>query len=209
MTILFIFSLTIEGLPPVNGEMRAWVYKVNSRRPGRLIHATAPKTGAAGTPVTGWHFDRFFRYRGQSPYGMGGEGWIRSPLSWAHLKRVRRGDLFLCYQSDERRIYGLARAAGAGYEDPRGRRLGRYAPGGRSSRTNSIDFAPRGLRLRNPLPVAAPGHRELFSHVRAFTVPSRGTIHPLAADELRPVLRAIVAANPAQRAAIRVFVEPR
>ena len=76
--------------------MRAWVYKVNSRRPGRL---------------TGWHFDQYFRYRGQQPYEMGGEGWIRSPQSWAHLRRVRRNDLFLCYQSDERRIYGLARAA--------------------------------------------------------------------------------------------------
>ena len=163
--------------------MRAWVYKVNSRRPG---------------PLTGWHFDTFFRYRGPKPYEMGGEGWIRSPMSWAHLQKVRPGDLFVCYQSDERRIYGLARAADRAYED---------RPG--SGRFNSIDLAPRGLRLRRPLWVAAPEHRAVFAHVRAFTVPSRGTIHPLAADELRYLLRAITALNPEQRDAIRAWPRRR
>ncbi len=159
--------------------MRAWVYKVNSRRAG---------------PLTGWHFDTYFRYRGRKPYEMGGQGWIRSPLSWAHLKKVRKGDLFLCYQSDERRIYALARAAGDGYE---------HLPG--SGQFNCIDFAPRGLRLKNTLSVAAPEHRAVFAHVRAFTVPSRGTIHPLAADELRYVLRALIAENLNQRRAIRAW----
>lgn len=160
--------------------MRAWVYKVNSRRPG---------------PLTGWHFDSYFCDRGTRPYEMGGEGWIRSPHSWAHLKRVRRGDLFICYQSDERRIYGLARAAGTGYE---------AAPG--SGQVNCIDFAPRGFRLQHPLAVAAPQHRPVFAHIGAFTVPSRGTIHPLAADEWRCVWRAILAENPEQKAALRAWL---
>src|SRR5437867_12992850 len=98
--------------------MRAWVYKVNSKRPGLL---------------TGWHFDQYFRNRRRSPYEMGGEGWIRSPQSWANLAHVRKGDLFLCYQSDERRIYGLARAAGSAYESPAG-----------SGRLNSVNFERRG-----------------------------------------------------------------
>lgn len=160
--------------------MRAWVYKVNSRRPG---------------PLTGWHFDSYFRYRGRKRYEMGGEGWIRSPLSWAHLKKVRKGDLFVCYQSDERRIYGLARAASDGYE---------HLPG--SGHFNCIDFAPVGLRLRNPLAVSAPAYRAVFAHVRAFTVPSRGTIHPLAADEFRYVLRSMLAENPEQSEAIRAWL---
>jgi hypothetical protein len=151
--------------------MRAWVYKVNSR------------TG-------GWHFDQYFRYRGRHACDMGGADWIRSPQSWAHLRRVRRGDLFVCYQADERRIYGLARAAGEGYES---------LPG--SGRFDSIDFAPGGLRLRNPVDVRAP----LFRHLRAFTVPSRGTIHRLAPDEWRALRRHLIAANPEQKDRILAF----
>jgi len=152
--------------------VRVWVYKVNARRPGRF---------------TGWHFRQYFGYRGGRPYEMGGREWIRSPQSWARLRRVRRGDLFVCYQSDERKIYGLARAASPGYESLRG-----------SGVFDSIDFTPRGLRLKNPVDVRAP----LFRHLRAFTVPSRGTIHRLAADEHRALLRHLVALNPTQRSAI-------
>lgn len=160
--------------------MRTWVYKVNARRPGRL---------------TGWHFDHYFRYRGERPYSMGGQGWIRSPLSWERLKHVRKGDLFVCYQSDERRIYGLAIAATPGYEE---------LPD--SGRFNCVDFEPGGLRLRRPVHVAAPQHRAVFAHVGAFTVPSRGTIHALAADETRYVLGALIAENAKQREAIQAWL---
>jgi hypothetical protein len=159
--------------------VRAWVYKVNAKRPGRF---------------TGWHFKQFFRYRGRHPYDMGGRDWIRSPMSWARLRRVRRGDLFVCYQSDERRIYGLARTASAGYES---------LPG--SGCFDSVDFVPCGLRLQAPVDVRGP----LFRHIRAFTVPSRGTIHALAADELRALLKELIAANPAQRQPILAFAGSR
>lgn len=162
-----------------SANMRAWVYKVNSKRPGRF---------------TGWHFDEYFRYRGRRPYDMGGRDWIRSPLSWQRLRRVRRGDLFLCYQADERRIYGLARAASDGYES---------LPG--SGFFDSVDFEPRGLRLKNSVSVSRGTAREVFRHVRAFTVPSRGTIHAVAHDELCAVLRQLIAANLAQRQAILRF----
>lgn len=174
-------------LPP----MRAWVYKVNSKRPGRF---------------TGWHFQQFFRYRGRcapsasasggQPYDMGGRDWIRSPLSWQRLRRVHRGDLFVCYQADERKIYGLARAATAGYES---------LPG--SGFFDSVDFEPRGLRLENPVSVQRPPACTVFRHLRAFTVPSRGTIHALAADELRALLRVLIILNPAQRQALAAFAQ--
>ena len=159
--------------------LRAWVYKVNARRPGRF---------------TGWHFDEYFRYRGCQPYDMGGRDWIRSPMSWARLRRVRRGDLFVCYQSDERKIYGLSRATTPGYES---------LPG--SGIFDAVDFEPRGLRLKNPVDVRHPLARQTFQHIRAFTVPSRGTIHALAAGELRAALRQLVAFNPSQRDAILAF----
>ena len=161
-------------------RMKAWVYKVNSHRPGKL---------------TGWHFDQYFSYRGNKPRPMGGEGWIRSPQSWVRLGRVKRGDLFLCYQSDERKIYGLGRAASDGYES---------RPN--SGRFNCVDFAPRGLRLDEPVNISRPEHRAVFAHVRAFTVPSRGTIHSLAADELRAIIRLISRANPRQAKMIQSLV---
>lgn len=160
--------------------MSYWVYKVNSRRPGRL---------------TGWHFDQYFRYRGEKSYEMGGQGWIRSPMSWERLRHVRRGDVFLCYQADERKIYGLARAATGGYESHRA-----------SGRYNCVDFAPEGLRLDEPLNISRPENRAVFAHVRAFTVPSRGTIHALAKDEFRYILRALSRANPRQKKALAAFL---
>jgi hypothetical protein len=159
--------------------MSAWVYKVNSHRPGRH---------------TGWHFDRFFRSRRRGPYDMGGHEWIRSPQSWARLRKVRPGDLFLCYKYDERKIYGLARSAGPGYES---------LPG--SGIFDSVDLQAGGLRLTVPVPVAHRRTQNVFRHVAAFTVPSRGTIHALGRDELRAVLAVLVEFNPAQREAIRRF----
>lgn len=171
--------------------MRVWVYKVNSRRPGKF---------------TGWHFDQYFHARRRRPIDMGGRDWIRSAQSWQRLRRVRRGDLFVCYQSDERKIYGLARAATDGYESLPG--LSRAKSRG-SDRYDSVDFVPptRGgaLRLKNLVDVRQP----VFRHLRAFAVPSRGTIHALAADEWRALLREILACNPEQRRSIQSFVRRR
>jgi hypothetical protein len=152
--------------------MRAWVYKINRRS-------------------TGGHCDNFLRYRGRRPFEMGGRDWIRSPQSWACLRRVRRGDLFVCHQTDERRIYGLGRAFAAGYES---------LPG--SGRFDSVDFCARGLRLEHPVDVRQP----LFRFVRAFTTPSQGTIHSLAADEWRALLSLLIAANQEQKREILAFV---
>ncbi len=162
--------------------MQKWVYKVNARRPGKL---------------TGWHFDEYFRYRGRKRYPMGGDGWIRSPQSWERLRHVRRGDLFLCYQAEERKIYGLAQAATDGYES---------RPG--TGRFNCVDFAPGGLRLVEPVNISRPENRDVFAHVRAFTVPSRGTIHPVAEDEFRAILRALGRANLRQKKALKAFLRP-
>ena len=161
--------------------MNAWVYKVNSRRPGL---------------ATGWHFDNFFRSRARRPCQMGGREWIRSPQSWARLRQVRAGDLFLCYQSDERKIYGLARSAGSGYESLTG-----------SGIYDSVDFQASGLRLDVPIPVAHPSTRAIFGHVAAFCVPSRGTIHALRRDELRAILALLGRFNPKQRKTIGLYAK--
>lgn len=159
--------------------MSYWVYKVNSRR----------FVGSKG-----WHFDRFFRARRKRPYPMGGRDWIRSPQSWACLRRVRANDCFLCYQSDERKIYGLARAARPGYESLTG-----------SGVFDSVDFHPGGLRLAVPVPVANRATMTVFRNIPAFTVPSRGTIHPVRAEEFRAILAILTHFNLFQKNAIAEF----
>jgi len=75
--------------------MRAWVFKINTRR--------------------GWRFDQYFRSRARGIYPMGDEGWIRSASSLRYLReQVRRGDLFLCYEVDHKQVVGVARAASDG-----------------------------------------------------------------------------------------------
>jgi hypothetical protein len=170
------------GWKPLNKrkEMNIWVYKVNSRR-------------RAGPPA--WHFNRFFHSVRRGPYELGGREWIRSPQSWARLREVRTNDLFVCYQSDERKIYGFARAAGPGYESLRG-----------SGIFDSVDFRPGGFRLKAPLPVALRSTAAIFRNIPAFTVPSRGTIHGLRRDELRAIAKIAIRWNPSQAEAIAAYL---
>jgi hypothetical protein len=182
--------------------MKKWVYKVNSRQPPTEKKARAQAGDDGGTisrrapAARGWHFDDYFGSRRRTDARMGGDQYIRSPQSWQRLRQVRKGDLFLCYQSDERKIYGLARASSDGYESEPG-----------SGRFNCVNFRPAGLRLSNPVNLARPEHRDVFGHVGAFTVPSRGTMHALAEDEYRAIIGVLMAENPKQAAAIRAFVK--
>ncbi|MBI1984025.1 MAG: hypothetical protein HYS61_07495, partial [Acidobacteria bacterium] len=75
--------------------MRVWVFKVNTRR--------------------GWEFDEYFRSRTRGTFEMGDEGWIKSASSLRYLREeVKRGDLFLCYETDRKRVVGVARAGSDG-----------------------------------------------------------------------------------------------
>jgi hypothetical protein len=146
--------------------VRVWVFKVNTRR--------------------GWEFDEYFRSRLRGDYPMGDEGWIRSASSLRYLREeVKRGDLFLCYETDRKRLVGIARAASDGRDTGLG---------------SLIDFcAPQlAVRLKNPL-VRRPD----LDHILAFT-PSRGrgTVQKIDADEFRWLRRRILRKNPSQKPAL-------
>jgi hypothetical protein len=158
----------------LNNSMRVWVFKVNTRR--------------------GWEFDDYFRSRQRCPYPMGDEGWIRSVLSLRYLREeVKRGDLFLCYETDRKRMVGLARAASDGRDVGMG---------------SLVDFcAPqRAIRLENPL-----HRRPDLDHILAFT-PSRGrgTVQGIDPDEFSYLRRRILRKNPRQKSALeRLWSQPR
>jgi hypothetical protein len=117
---------------------------------------------------------------------MGDEGWIRSASSLRYLREeVKRGDLFLCYETNRKRLIGVARAASDGRDTGMG---------------SLVDFcSPRvAVRLKNPLL-----RRPDLDHILAFT-PSRGrgTIQKIDSDEFSLLRRRILRKNPSQKAAL-------
>jgi hypothetical protein len=153
----------------INSSMAVWVFKVNTKR--------------------GWEFDEYFRSRTRNPYEMGDEEWIRSASSLRYLREeVKRGDVFLCYEVDRKRVVGVARAA----SDGRDLGLG-----------SLLDFCPprRAVRLENPLQ-----RKPDLDHVLAFS-PSRGrgTVQRIDTDEFRRLRRLMLQKNPGQAEKLRAL----
>jgi hypothetical protein len=148
-------------------SMNIWVFKINTRR--------------------GWEFDEYFRSRLGGTYEMGDEGWIRSASSLRYLREeVKRGDLFLCYEVDRKRVVGLARAASDGRDVGMG---------------SLIDFcSPRqAVRLENPLT-----RNPDLDHILAFTPHrGRGTVQKIDAEEFARLCRILMRKNPHQARALQ------
>jgi hypothetical protein len=137
-----------------------WVFKINTKR--------------------GWEFDQYFRSRARGPYEMGDEGWIKSASSLRYLREeVKRGDLFLCYESDRKQVVGVARAASDGRDAGAG---------------SLVDFcAPReAVRFENPL----TRHPDL-DHILAF-----------GPEEFSRLRRILVRKNPRQADALKRLLGP-
>jgi hypothetical protein len=147
--------------------MKAWVFKINTKR--------------------GWAFDAYFRSRAGGPYEMGDKGWIKSASSLRYLRQeVKRGDVFLCYEVDRKRVVGVTRAASDGRDVGMG---------------SLVDFLrPRdAVRLDHPLL-----RRPELDHILAFGPHrGRGTVQKIDADEFRRLRRLMLAKNPQQEAELR------
>lgn len=147
--------------------MNCWVFKVNTKR--------------------GWEFDEYFRARARGPYEMGDEEWIRSASSLRYLREeVKRGDLFLCYETDRKQVVGVARAASDGRDVGMG---------------SLIDFcSPReAVRLKNPL-LRKPD----LDFILAFSPHrGRGTVQKIDRDEFRRLRIIMLRKNPEQAKALR------
>jgi hypothetical protein len=153
---------------------RLWVFKINTKR--------------------GWEFDQYFRSRARGAVPMGDEGWIKSASSLRYLREeVKKGDLFLCYETDRKQMVGLAHAASDGRERDLTRRV------------SLIDFCPprEAVRLENPL----MRHPDL-DHILAFSPQrGRGTIQPIDPDESGRLRRIIFRKNPGQTEALRRLLD--
>lgn len=147
--------------------MNVWVFKINTKR--------------------GWEFDRYFRSKARGPVELGDEGWIRSASSLRYLREeVKRGDLFLCYEVDRKRVVGVAQAASDGRDTGMG---------------SLLDFCPprQAVRFLNPL-VRRPD----LDYVLAFSPHrGRGTVQKIEPDEFARLRRIMLRKNPQQAAALR------
>jgi hypothetical protein len=146
--------------------MRVWVFKVNTKR--------------------GWEFDEYFRSRTRGVYELGDEGWIRSASSLRYLRvEVKKGDLFLCYETDRKQVVGLARAASDGRDAGMG---------------SLLDFCPprEAVRLKHPLT-----RKPDLDHILAFSPQrGRGTVQKIDSDEFARLWRIILRKNPEQADAL-------
>ncbi|HEV2350664.1 MAG TPA: hypothetical protein VG028_12545 [Terriglobia bacterium] len=147
--------------------MKVWVFKINTKR--------------------GWEFDQYFRSKARGPVEMANEGWIHSASSLRYLREeVKRGDLFLCYETDRKRLLGVALAASDGRDIGMG---------------SLIDFCPprRAVRLENPL-----RRKPDLEHILAFTPQrGRGTIQKIDRDEFARLRRLLLRNNPRQAGTLR------
>lgn len=147
--------------------MKVWVFKINTKR--------------------GWQFDQYFRSRARGIFPMGDEGWIKSASSLRYLRdEVKRGDLFLCYETDHKELRGVARAASNGRDVGMG---------------SLIDLCPpaRAVRFRNPLK-----RQPDLDHILAFTPHrGRGTVQKIDRDEFARLKRIMLSKNPGQARELR------
>jgi hypothetical protein len=156
--------------------MKAWVFKINTKR--------------------GWEFDQYFKSRARGLYALGDENWIRSASSLRYLcQEVKRGDIFLCYETDRKCVVGVARAASDGRaRDP-------------MQENSLLDLCPprEAVRLENPL----TRHPDL-DYILAFSPQrGRGTVQRIDADEFKRLRGILIAKNPRQAEKLRGLLDSK
>lgn len=140
----------------------------------------------ANAAVGRWHWSDFFRNPAEEGRNWGGREWIRSPVSWARIREMRRGDIVVAYQAGEG-IIGLACLASDGYPEIEG---GPY---------DTFDLAPFPIaRLHEPIPLflvqQIPHARAHFEFLRI----RHGTVFRITSEGFEALLRLIRSLNPDQ-----------
>ncbi len=148
----------------------------------------------ASASVGAWHWRDFFQNPIEEGRNWGGREWIRSPVSWARIREMRKGDIVIAYQAGEG-IIGLARLASDGYPE---------VPGGPY---DTFDLAPDPIVwLREPVPLflvrQIPQARTHFEFLRV----RHGTVFRVTPEGFEALIRLIQAINPEQIEALQAFL---
>jgi hypothetical protein len=146
-------------------------------------------------PEHGWHWDQFFDNPGdpEENFDWGGPEWVRSTASFGRIERMRKGDPFVAYQSDEG-VVGFGRLGSNG----------RLTPS--SGNFDSFDLAPSPvLRLSKAVPYEVirdlPDSKRHFEFVKFH----QGTVFAMTEEGQTKLLSLASQFNPSQSARIGQF----
>ncbi len=142
-----------------------------------------------------WHWRDFFQNPAEEGQNWGGREWIRSPVSWARIREMRKGDIVVAYQAGEG-IIGLARLASDGYPEVEG------------GPCDTFDLAPAPIVwLHEPVPLflvrQIPRARLHFEFLRIH----HGTVFRITPEGFEALLRLIRSLNPEQAEELQAFLE--
>jgi len=161
--------------------MNVWTVKCNYKR----------RDGGQG-----WHWKRYLAETGQC-FDFGGPEWIRSKASQRHIRDgVTKGDLVLCYQTDEKAILALTRMASNGYEHS--------ATPGEFNMFNLVS-AQQTLGFEPPVTIAEL--RQNGCDPACFRTGTQGTVFPVKSDDWTAILRTIKAIRPSLGARLKQWFD--
>ena len=127
----------------------------------------------------GWHWHRYFRASVSSKKVWHDWGGIESRISQSLIRtEFREGNLALCYQVDRREIVGFTRVTSV------------------DKISCTFDLVPSASAYLLKKPLRIKELRATGSNPAGFTTAGRGTVSPLAADELKSIIAAIIAQYP-------------
>lgn len=155
-------------------------------------------TASDRDPNHAWHWDSFFEdYNDPKNYfDWGGPNWIRSTVSFARIKDMRKGDVVVAYQAQEG-VVGLVYLGSNGYPSPSG---GSY---------NSFDLKPLpNIRLNRPVPFEVIRDSENASVDFEFIRVKRGSVFEITPRGFDTLMQLIVGFNPEQESEIAAFLKP-
>lgn len=155
-------------------------------------------TASERDPNHAWHWDSFFEdYNNPKNYfDWGGPNWIRSTVSFARIKDMRKGDIVVAYQAQEG-VVGLIYLASNGYPSPRG------------GSHNSFNLKPTpNIRLNQPVPFEVIRDSKNALADFEFIRVKRGSVFEIAPRGFETLLQLMMGFNTKQKSEIATFLKP-
>lgn len=129
----------------------------------------------------GWHWGNYFDGGYEAGNKWGGKDWIRSNESKKYIReKVRKGDIVVCFQSDNGDIWGLTSMTTDGREEIRG-----------SNEYNLLNFSSPSKTFKLTPPLKLQRLREDRCNPKCFAPGRQGTIFPLDLKDFQRILSAI------------------
>ena len=141
----------------------------------------------------GWHWNNFFAYKGGS-HGWGGKDWIKSTSSHRCIRRMKKGDILVAYQTKQG-LLGMVTLNSNGYQENTGDPFNMF----------DISSSPR-LMFKQEIPLRAI---QLLPHSKpnfGFLNSPMGTAFEVHQKGFDRLLGLVLAYNPTQAKQLAAFL---